>query len=96
MANLTIRNIPQDVLEKMRRQAKAEKRSLNNEILMVLEKCADLDYTGNTAIKDDSFPQDAQVELWEKIAGEWEDRRSAEEIADDIRAHRTVGRKVDL
>ncbi len=93
MANLTIRNIPEDLLEKMRRQAKTEKRSLNNEILMVLEKCADLYYTVN---KDDSFPQEAQVALWEKIAGEWEDRRSAEEIADDIRAHRTVGRKVDL
>lgn len=93
MANLTIRNIPQDILEKMRRQAKTEKRSLNNEILMVLEKCADLYYTGN---KDDPFPHDAQVELWEKIAGEWEDGRSAEEIADDIRAHRTAGRKVDL
>ncbi len=93
MANLTIRNIPQDLLEKMRNQAKAEKRSLNNEILMVLEKCVDLYYAGN---KDDPFPQEAQVELWDKIAGTWEDRRSAEEIAADIKAHRTAGRKVDL
>ncbi len=93
MPNLTIRNIPQDLLEKMRKQAKAEKRSLNNEILMVLEKCVDIYHSGN---KDDPFPQEAQVELWEKIAGEWEDRRSAEEIADAIKTHRTAGRKVDL
>ncbi len=93
MPNLTIRNIPQDLLEKMRNQAKAEKRSLNNEILMVLEKCVDLYHTGN---KDNPFPQEAQVELWEKIAGTWEDSRSTEEITADIKAHRTAGRKVDL
>jgi plasmid stability protein len=93
MPNLTIRNIPEELLEKMRYQAKAEKRSLNNEILMVLEKCVDLYHTGK---KDDPFMQEAQVELWEKIAGTWEDSRSTEEITADIKAHRTAGRKVEL
>lgn len=93
MANLTIRNIPEDLMEKLRRQSKAEKRSLNNEILMVLEKCVDL-YTVEKI--DDIFLKEAQAELWEKIAGEWDDERSAAEISADIRAHRTTGRKVDL
>jgi len=91
MPNLTIRNIPHDLLEKMRKQATAEKRSLNNEILMLLEKGVDIYCTGTT---NEPFSQEAQVALWEKIAGEWEDKRSAEEIADDIKAHRTAGRKV--
>jgi len=93
VANLTIRNFPEDLLEKLRHQAKAEKRSLNSEILMVLEKCVDLYHTAN---KDDPFPREAQIELWEKIAGEWDDRRSAEEICADLKAQRTAGRKVDL
>lgn len=93
MANLTIRNIPEELLQKLRRQSKAEKRSLNNEILVVLEKCIDL---YDTDIKGDAYSQEAQVELWEKLAGEWDDERSAKEISADITAHRTAGRKVDL
>ena len=93
MANLTIRNLPEDLLEKLRSQSKTEKRSLNNEILMVLEKCVDL-YDAD--VKADTFSQEAQVELWKKLAGEWDDERSAEEISADIAAHRTRGRKVDF
>ncbi len=93
MANLTIRNLPENLLEKLRKQAKTEKRSLNNEILIVLEKCVDL-YDAD--VKADTYSQDAQVELWKKLAGEWDDERSAKEISADIAAHRTTGRKVDL
>ena len=36
--NLTIRNIPDDVINKIRTLSQIEKRSLNNEILFVLER----------------------------------------------------------
>ncbi len=93
MVNLTIRNIPEDLLEKLRRLSKAERRSLNSEVLVVLEKCLE-DYKPE---KDYVFiPVEAQVEMWKKLAGEWDDPRPAEEIAADVREHRTPGRKVDI
>ena len=36
--NITIRNIPDDVINKIRTLSQMEKRSLNNEILFVLER----------------------------------------------------------
>ncbi|HQO09089.1 MAG TPA: hypothetical protein PLK90_03005 [Clostridiales bacterium] len=36
--NITIRNIPDDVIDKIKTISKMEKRSLNNEILLVLER----------------------------------------------------------
>ena len=93
MANLTIRNIPEDLLDKLRRLSKAEKRSLNSEVLVVLEKCLE-DYKPEK--RYDFIPVEAQVEMWKKLAGEWDDHRTAEEIAKEIKETRTPGRRVDL
>ncbi len=93
MANLTIRNIPEDLLDRLRRLSKAEKRSLNSEVLVVLEKCLE-DYKPEKSY--DYIPVEAQVEIWKKLAGEWDDPRSAEDIAEEIRKQRTPGRRVDL
>ncbi len=35
--NLTIRNIPDEIIEKIRTLSQIEKRSLNNEILRIIE-----------------------------------------------------------
>ena len=37
-----------------------------------------------------------QLEIWRRLAGTWEDNRSAKEIIEDIYTHRTVGRDVKL
>ncbi len=42
------------------------------------------------------IPVEAQVEMWEKLSGEWDDPRPADVIAADGMEHRTVGRKVDF
>lgn len=93
MANLTIRNIPEDLLDKLRRLSKAEKRSLNSEVLVILEECLE-GYEPKK--KYTNIPVEAQVEMWKKLAGEWDDPRSAEDIAAEIRKRRTPGRRVDL
>jgi len=38
MANITIRNIPDDVFEKIKRLSSVEKRSVNNEMLVIIER----------------------------------------------------------
>ena len=93
MANLTIRNIPEDLLKRLRKLAKTERRSLNSEILIVLEKSLK-DYTIEK--QDNIISVETQTEIWSKLAGEWDDPRPAEEIIADILSHRTPGRKVDL
>ena len=41
MASLTLRNIPDDLLEQFRADAKRERRSLNSELLCLLEQAAE-------------------------------------------------------
>jgi hypothetical protein len=93
MPNLTIRNIPEGMLDKLRRLSEIERRSLNSEIIVVLEKCLD-EYKPEKSY--DYIPVQAQVAMWEKLAGEWDDPRPAKEIAAEIIKHRTRGRKVDF
>ncbi len=38
MANLTVRNIPDDVYERLKQRAAANRRSLNQEIVLLLER----------------------------------------------------------
>lgn len=93
MVNLTIRNIPDDLINKLRRLSEQEKRSMNSEVLVLMEKCL-TDYTPERA--NNQISVDAQTELWYKLAGEWEDPRSSSVIADEISAARNRGRKVDF
>ncbi len=38
MATLTIKNIPMDVYERLKRRAKANRRSINQEVIAVIER----------------------------------------------------------
>jgi plasmid stability protein len=93
MANLTLRNIPDNLLERIRSLSNAERRSLNSEILVLLERSL-REYTAEK--RHDVISTEAQLELWSKLAGEWEDPRSTDEIIADILSHRTPGREVKL
>ncbi len=93
--NITIRNIPDDVIEKIRTLSKKEKRSLNSEILMILEKSVE-EKIENDFHKQAHLNKETQIKIWEKLAGEWEDSRSTKEIIDDIYESRSLGREVDL
>jgi plasmid stability protein len=88
MANLTIRNVPEDLLKNLRKLSQKERRSLNSEVLVLLEK----NVTQEVLEKySNTISVQAQTELWSKLAGEWEDSRPAEEIIGDILARRTLG-----
>jgi plasmid stability protein len=93
VANLTIRNIPEDLLNNLRKLSQKERRSLNSEVLVLLEKSVMQDSLGKNI---DTISIDAQTELWSKLAGEWEDSCPTEEIIDAVLARRTPGREVEL
>jgi hypothetical protein len=93
--NLTIRNIPDEVINKIRTLSQIERRSLNNEILIVLER-------GLTEKLEHLFDskrnmtRELQVSIWKGFAKKWEDDRTSQEIINDIYEHRTMGRTVEL
>jgi plasmid stability protein len=91
MPSITIRNIPEDLMERIRALSRKERRSINSEILVLLEKA--LAYANKA---DPSADPELQVKIWEELSGRWEDSRSTEEIIDDIYSRRTPGREVEL
>jgi len=93
--NITIRNIPAEVIEKIRTLSKMEKRSLNNEILLVLEKGTQEELHQRFDIKR-NISKSVQIDIWKKLANKWQDERSTDDIIKDIYENRTLGREVKL
>lgn len=94
MINLTIRNIPNEIIDKIKVLSELDKRSLNSEILVLLE---------NSIIKElkikkvnSMISKSTQIKLWEKLSGSWKDNRSSKKIINDIYENRTIGRDINL
>jgi hypothetical protein len=95
MASITIRNIPPEILERIRSLSSVERRSINSEILFLLERATYTEYEEKLQ-KRKYLSKSSQLDIWRELAGSWQDSRSAKEIIEDIYAHRTTGRDVDL
>ena len=95
MASITVRNIPEEVLERIRALSSIERRSLNNEILVILERGTFSEYE-EKLLKRKFLSKSTQMDMWKRLAGTWEDTRSAKEIIEDIYSNRTAGREVEL
>jgi hypothetical protein len=96
MASLTVRDIPGEVLTKIKLLSERERRSLNKQFLVIVEDGLK-SYTAAHEHDRKSGPSPSlQVALWRDLVGKWEDERSTTDIIADIRSHRTVGREVQL
>ena len=93
--NLTIRNIPEDVIRKIRTLSKTSRRSLNSEILVILEEAVGQKLI-HTTDQNRYISKDIQVDIWQKLSGQWEDNRSTEQIIHEIYESRTEGRDFKL
>ncbi len=92
MPDLTIRNIPQNVLDGIRTLSAVQRRSMNSEILFLLE--AGLVQTVEGA--GDLVSPHTQFRCWENLCGRWETSPGEEGLVDEIRSARTLGRTVEL
>jgi plasmid stability protein len=92
MASLTIRNIPDLILDQIRVLSEVERRSLNNELLMIIENGLNT-YTKTNKVM---FDKELQLSIWNDVCGKWDDGRSSDEIINDIYSSRTKGRSVEL
>jgi plasmid stability protein len=93
MASVTIKNMPDDLLERLRRKAAAAHRSVNQQILRLLEQALAAEPPDNRQLGAEI---EAQVRAWEALAGKWSADEPAEEEVGRIYAARTAGRKVEL
>jgi plasmid stability protein len=95
MRSITLRNIPDDVLDRVRTLARVRKRSLNNELLALIER--GLAGESNRPLEDaKAVAASTKLAVWRQLGGHWHDERSAEEIISDIYEHRTPDRNVEL
>ena len=94
MASLTIKNIPEDLLERLRAKAASDRRSLTKEVVHLLETVL----AGESADAEGRLraESESQVAAWRRLAGRWKSDRTLAEETPDIYEKRTSGREVDL
>lgn len=85
MANLQVKEISDELYNSLRVLAKKEKRSISQEVVLILEE-----YLSRPLVFDQN-PTDQLM----KIAGSWEDDRSADEIVSDSREARKNSRRFE-
>ncbi len=95
MANITVRNIPDSVFEKLKLLSEIDRRSLNNELLIAIEKGAK-EMESQISKTRHKISTETQVSLWSELCGQWKDKKSKEKTIKDIYAARTLGREVSL
>ena len=95
MPSLTIKDIPDPLLARLRQRAATDRRSLNREVIHLLDRALAEAPAAPAAVAL-AERIEAQVRAWQTLAGRWDaDREPAEEIG-DLYAARTPGRRVDL
>ena len=95
MANITIRNIPDEIFEQIKKLSSVEKRSINNELLVIIEKGTQSEIIQFNQLKH-HIPKSVQINLWKNLSGSWEDDRTTDEIIAEIYNSRTQGRDINL
>ncbi|OHD57917.1 MAG: hypothetical protein A2014_02855 [Spirochaetes bacterium GWF1_49_6] len=96
MSSITVRNIPDDIFETVKTLAKTERRSVNNEIVILIETGLRSHLDGDKPVITPPISRETQLSLWKEMSGKWEDDRTTGEIISDIYGHRTMGREVSL
>ena len=95
MTTKTLRNIPEDVVRKVRILSERQRRSENQQMLVLLEEALELE-AEKAGRHSAPISVETQVKLWQELAGRWKDDRSTKAIIEDIYRSRTPGREVDL
>src|SRR5258708_3975743 len=95
MANITVRNIPDSVFEKIKFLSELDRRSLNSEILIAIEKGAQ-EMEKQAPQTRHHISTETQVSLWTELCGQWKDHKSKEKTIKEIYDSRTLGREVSL
>lgn len=94
MPSLTLKNVPDALLEELRHAAVDDRRSLNQEVMHLLA----LALRARTARSSATTPAAdvrAQLAAWRKLAGKWASDLDVDTEAATLFKARTRGRKLD-
>jgi plasmid stability protein len=94
MSSVTIKNIPDELMARLRQQAAEDRRSLNKEVIHLVEAAL----RGEHASAGDRAQSQirAQTQAWSALAGQWQSDVDTAEETKAIYAARSNGRPVDL
>ena len=94
MASLTIKNVPDLLLARLRQRATAEKRSMNKEVIRLLERSLSEDRMHPLQMR--RAMAETQVEAWSRLGGRWISNVPVQDEVADIYAARSGGREIEL
>lgn len=92
MASLTLKGIPEELLDELRELAESERRSLTQEAIHLLEESI-IERRERDAKRQSAS---RQAQAWRQLAGRWQSSRTVDEDIEDIYDARTAGRDVEL
>ena len=94
MPSLTIKDIPDALLTRLRQQATTDQRSLNREVIYLLDRMLSGVHSqqASAALAEQI---EAQVQVWRRLAGGWDSDQDPSEEISELYAARTPGREVD-
>lgn len=90
MSALTLKNLPEALLDRLRRRAALERRSMNGEVVHLLNAALNEGQAGAEPVARAR----EQAAAWRRLAGRWESDLSAAEETAALRRARSGGRKV--
>lgn len=93
MASLTLKNIPDPLLDRLRERAASDRRSLTQEIFYLLEEALAGRAPELAALEEEARSQAA---AWSELAGRWRSDVDTDEEIEAILASRSRGRDVEL
>jgi hypothetical protein len=93
MKNITVRNIPASIFDKLRLLSEIDRRSLNNELLVAIETGVKELEQKRPRLSSTVSPV-AQLALWKGLCGKWKDKKTKEAQIKELFEDRTMGREV--
>ena len=86
MSSITIKEIPEELLERLRRRAAEDRRSMNKEIIHLLAMALSLESPEVDAARRVGQIE-AQVQAWRQLAGRWESEVEAAHVTEAVPSH---------
>jgi plasmid stability protein len=93
LAALTLKNLPDELLRELRAAAVHERRSLNQQVIHLLDTAIRAAPLRAAAARSEV---EAQVAGWRRLAGRWQSDEDRVTEAKGIAGRRSAGRKVAL
>lgn len=89
MSSITLKDVPEELLVRLRNAAARERRSLNQEAIVLIEG-------GLTALETAEERAQRQVAAWRSLAGCWASDQGFDDEVAALYAARSTGRDVTL